>query len=178
MSLASLIKIGSLRGVATAIPATSATGELIAPPKVARVATVAVATTKYRAANDPAPDEVSDPDRWCYPVSAAMNTAEIEIFTARLVRFVDHGLTQPEAECMADRLVNRDRERDDRAVCLECCHLVGHGAWRCGNWRGAGVAIRSRDAQIAIQLATQLQRCDVFTALQTVNPVFESEVTA
>ena len=84
MSLANLIKKGSLRGAATATPATLATVSPNIPPSVATVATVAVAKAPDRAANDPAPD----PDRWSYPHSAAMNTAEIDRFTARLARFM------------------------------------------------------------------------------------------
>jgi hypothetical protein len=109
------------------------------------------------AANDPAPD----PDRWCWLLSAAMNTAEIDTFTARLARFTDRGVILSDAESLADRLVIRDREQDDRAICLECSHL--HRGWRCGNWQRAGVAIRSRDAQLAPDFMHLLQRCDGFT---------------
>ena len=112
-------------------------------------------------ANDPAPDAALDPDRWCWPCSPAMNTAEIDRFTARLARFTDHGVIQGDAECLADRLVIRDREQDDRALCLECTHL--HRAGRCGNWQRAGVAIRSRDAFMPLELVRLLQRCDGFT---------------
>jgi hypothetical protein len=110
------------------------------------------------AANDPAPD----PDRWSYPHSTAMNTAEIDRFTARLARFTDKGLIQCDAASLADKLVIRDREKDDRATCLECAHLQRGG--RCGNWQRAGVAIRSRDAQLAGDFMQLLQRCDGFAA--------------
>jgi restriction endonuclease Mrr len=89
-----------------------------------------------------------------------MNTGEIDRFTARLVRFTDRGLTMDDAERMADRLVIRDRQKDDRAICLECTHL--HRAGRCGNWQRAGVAIQSRDAQLAPEFMHLLQRCDGF----------------
>lgn len=62
------------------------------------------------AANAPA----IDPDRWCWPDGLAMNTAEIDTFTARLARFTDKGLTLAVAESLADGLVQRDREMDDR----------------------------------------------------------------
>ena len=108
------------------------------------------------AANDPAPD----PDRWSWPHSTAMNTAEVETFTARLARFTDHGVILSDAECLADRMVIRDREKDDRAMCLECAHL--QRGWRCGNWQRAGVAIRALDAFIPVTLVRQLQRCNGF----------------
>jgi hypothetical protein len=111
------------------------------------------------AANDPAPD----PDRWCWPRSPAMNTAEIDTFAARLVRFTDRGLILGDAECLADRLVIRDREQDVRAVCLECSHLQRSG--RCGNWKRAGVAIHTNDAQLATEFLQLLQRCDGFVRI-------------
>lgn len=108
------------------------------------------------AANDPAPD----PDRWAWPHSTAMNTAEIDTFTARLARFTDRGLILADAEALADKLVNRDREGDDRRLCLECASL--HRGGRCGNWQAAGVAIRARDAQLPGDFTTMLQRCGGF----------------
>ena len=161
MSLANLIKKGSLHGFATATPATFATHHEENRGTVATVATVAVAKAPNRAANAPAPDS----DRWCWPVSAAMNTGEIDTFTARLTLFTDKGLKLDDAETLADKLVIRDREKDDRRLCLECLHLAGYGAasWRCGNWQAAGVAIRARDAQLAGDLVCQLQRCEGFS---------------
>ena len=113
------------------------------------------------AANDPA----ADPDRWAWPHSAAMNGAEIDAFTARLARFTGRGLVAHDAERLADKLATRDRESDDRRLCLECVHLAGHsaGAMRCTNWQRAGVAMRAKDAQLSAALVCQLQRCDGFT---------------
>ena len=110
-----------------------------------------------------------NPDRWCWPHSSAMNGAEIDTFAARLHQFNDKGLARNDGEALADKLVLRDRDKDDRRVCPECKHFVGHGAgsWRCGNWQTAGVAIRSRDAQLPADLVVQLQRCDGFTAHPT-----------
>ena len=106
-----------------------------------------------------------DPDRWCWPRSSAMNGVEIGTFETRLHKFTEKGLARKDGEMLADRLVLRDRDQDDRRVCLECKHFAGHGAgsWRCGNWQTAGVAIRSRDAQLPADLVVQLQRCDGFT---------------
>ena len=112
------------------------------------------------AANDPA----ADPDRWTWPYSEAMNTGEIDTFTARLARFTDRGLGLDGAAALADKLVTRDRESDDRRLCLECFHLSGHfgKAWDCRNWQRAGMALRARDAQLSAALVWQLQRCDGF----------------
>lgn len=104
----------------------------------------------------------TDPDRWCWPHSEAMNTVEIDTFTARLSRFTDKGLTLADAEREADRLAIRDRENDNRRLCLECAHLHGAGRWRCGNWHRAAVATQLRDAQLSGALVLTLQRCPGF----------------
>jgi len=106
----------------------------------------------------------NDPDAACWPDSTAMTGTEIDMFTARLHRFTDKGLTRTDGEVLADRLVIRDREADDWRSCLECRHLsgFGHTSWRCGNWQAAGVAIRPRDTQLPADLVLQLQRCDGF----------------
>ena len=99
-------------------------------------------------------------DACCWPYSSAMTGAEIDTFTACLARFTDKGLSLIDAEALAEKLVIRDREGDDRRVCLECAHL--HHGGRCGNWQAAGVAIRARDAQLPGDFTTMLQRCDGF----------------
>ena len=105
-----------------------------------------------------------DPDAFCWPHSTAMNGAEIDLFTARLHRFTDKGLTIADGESLADKLVVRDREADDRRFCLECRHLSGYGqtSWRCSNGQAAGIAIRLRDTQLPAGLVLQLQRCGGF----------------
>ena len=115
------------------------------------------------AANDPTPI-TQDPDRWCWPHNEAMTGREIDTFTARLARFTNKGLGLDGAEALADKLVTRDRESDDRRLCLECFHLSGQNgkAWDCRNWQTAKVAIRPRDAQLSAALVCQLQRCDGF----------------
>jgi len=110
------------------------------------------------AANDPAPTPdtlaIVDPARWCRPNSTPMTGTEIDLFAARLARFTDKGVIHGDAELMADRLVQRDRESDDRRLCLECAHLGGYGvtSWRCGNWQRAGVAHRARDRNVSMTL--------------------------
>lgn len=161
MNLTDLMKKGSLGRFATATVATFATDGLDSPPSVSTVAAVNVATTPKQAANNPAPD----PDQWCWPHTQAMNTAEIDTFTGRLATFTDRGLTMADAEALADRLVVRDREKDDRRVCLECPHLRGADRWRCGNGLVAGVTMHLTNAQLPRDWVSLLQRCEGFGQL-------------
>ena len=120
----------------------------------------AVVNPETPAANAPA----IDPDRWCWPHGRAMNTAEIDTFTARLARFTDKGLTLAVAESLADGMVQRDREMDDRHLCLECVHLRGgNDRWRCGIAVVAGIGLRAADAQLPSDLTRLPQRCAGFT---------------
>ena len=130
-------------------PATSATFEVQAGTKVAE------SQESQQAANDAA----LDPDSYCWPHSSAWNTSEIELFNRRAALFVRRGADEAQAEKLADRLVTRDREDDDRRLCLECRHLQGATPWRCGNWFMAGVAVRSGDAGLARDMVMLLQRC-------------------
>jgi hypothetical protein len=54
--------------------------------------------------------------------------------------------------------VNRDRELDDRRLCLECAHLKGTGRWRCGSAERAEVPTTG----LARDLVLLLQRCPGF----------------
>ena len=137
---------------------------------------------KRESANDPSPppetrgeltpqmgdaaltEAASDPDRYCWPNSEAMTGSEIDTFTARVIRFAAKGVIHTDGEALADKLVTRDREKDDRRLCLECSHLAGYGAtsWRCGNWQAAKVAHRALDSKLSADLVMQLQRCDGF----------------
>lgn len=150
--------------------ATKATKPLHAPAEAGFVGFVAPALTVLEkikhgsvAVSDTVATAIDNPDRWCWPASAAMNRVEIETFTARLSRFTDKGMTIAEGEVLADKLVIRDREQDGRHSCFECVSLTHSGGWRCGNWQLAGVAIRTRDAQLSSELVHQLQRCNGFT---------------
>lgn len=175
MSLSALIKKGGLRSIATATPATFATGEPQQRPTVATVATVAVATAPDKAASDPAHAQdfdggvsdtqadvlalTDDPDSHSWPHSKAMNTAEIDAFTARVHLFTRHGLDQTQAEGVADGLVIRDRDGDDRRLCLECLHLRDGGRfWACNQWRRAGLA----GAAVPANWCDLLKRCNGF----------------
>lgn len=102
----------------------------------------------------------ADPDRWCWPHSSAMNGDEIDHLAMRLVRFIDQGVPLNDAEALADRLVIRDREGDDRQSCLECAHLSGR---RCGAWQLAGIG----GPNVPVNLLTLPQRCAAFDAERT-----------
>jgi hypothetical protein len=169
MSLADLMKKGSLRQFATV---TGATVRPDSRPSVATVATVNVATAHKEAANDPSqvlglvtasrfhaqvtPQTAvtHDPDRWAWPHSTAMTGREIDTFTARLHHFTRRGLLEPDAETLADKLVTRDRDADERRLCLECANLARNGL--CKAVTTGGKPIES--------ISTILQRCDSFAA--------------
>ncbi|MDZ4145394.1 MAG: hypothetical protein U1D29_12835 [Burkholderiales bacterium] len=89
-----------------------------------------------------------------------MNAVELSRFVDRLERFTDRGLTLADAGRLADRLVTRDREGDDRRTCLECAALNRNGA--CSNWRKAGIAIRAGDVRLPDGFKVMLQRCEGF----------------
>jgi hypothetical protein len=152
---------------------------LVVSPAVATLATAETAArnqsvrgevrTETLVANDAVSTQVAspqalfgDPDRCAWPHSQAMTGREIDTFTARLARFTDKGLSLSDGEALADKLVARDRDADDRRLCLDCVHLAGHaaGLWRCKNWQRAGVAVHARDAQLSAAMVFQPQRCD------------------
>lgn len=76
----------------------------------------------------------------------AWSQREMDRFVFRAALFRRRGEPEARAEAVAERLVQRDRDRDDRRLCLECQHL--QPAYRCD--RGASI----RDV---------FQRCDHFS---------------
>lgn len=126
----------------------------------APVAKVAVATSTV--AENIVAASVLDVDRYCWPRSQAMNTQEIIQFLSRMEAFCAKGLDEAVAEQLADHLVGRDRDQDDRRVCFECNHLKGYTLLRCDNWKAAGIASTSEGAFVSKDFATLLQRCDGF----------------
>ena len=98
-----------------------------------------------------------DPDRWCWPHSDAMNGAELTTFMGRRDRLMRWGWPEADAEALADRLVIRDRQQEDRATCAECRH---YRPGRCSNFVAAGL----HSAEVGRELAALLQRCPGFKA--------------
>jgi len=115
----------------------------------------AVANPETPAANAP----TTDPDRWAWPHSSAMNGQELDTLMARQALFMERGASPQDAERMADKLVSRDRGEDDRHICLECRHLRGDGHYRCGNARAAGL-----HTDLALELVLTLQNCHGYDA--------------
>lgn len=119
-----------------------------------------------RAANDAAGNvqpvennqDQSTVDSCAVRAREAMDEGEIDVFTARLARFTDKGIGLEVAEMLADKLVVRDRDGDDRRLCLECANLIGTGGWRCGQWQRAAIGAPG----IPAGLVQRLQRCDGF----------------
>lgn len=115
---------------------------------------------KFKAASEALDRQIAevgaaaDPDRDCWPSGPAMNTGEIEHFAARMELFRRRSLSADLAESIADKLLRRDREGDDRRLCLECVNLSGR---RCTAWQQAGIG----DPDVS-SLRTKLQRCDAF----------------
>lgn len=55
----------------------------------------------------------TDRDRWCWPHSEAMNSAEIARFGQRVEQAMQRGMTEAQAEALANNMVQRDRHPDD-----------------------------------------------------------------
>lgn len=130
-------------------------------PGVATAATVAMGPTlksESTATAKVVPN--SNPDRWCWPNGPAMNGQEIAVFNQRENLFRFRGWDA--AEAVADRLVRRDRENDDRVVCLECAHYTKR--W-CANAEAAELSPTKSSTRIAIDLISLLQRCPGILAL-------------
>lgn len=85
----------------------------------------------------------------------AWTDAEIELFRRRVARFAAIG--RRDAEELAERLLQRDRDYDDRRLCLECTYLGDRG--RCLAARLGRIAGASRDLE---PLQAVLQRCPAF----------------
>lgn len=113
--------------------------------------------TIAQAANDAqAPALLSD---GCWPHGQAWNAVEIDRFNGRVVAFTGRGVGLAQSEALAEKLVLRDRDGDDRRLCLECRHLASNG--RCvADGRGliAGASVRLEP------VPTILQRCEGFRA--------------
>ncbi|WP_423459490.1 hypothetical protein [Ottowia sp. VDI28] len=101
-------------------------------------------------------------DRYCWPfdpsMDAAMNRTEQAVLQARIILFTRQDIGEELAEALADKLVRRDREGDDRRLCLECVHLSSK---RCGIYTRA--ELKSPEVGGVLQM---LQRCPAFASFQ------------
>lgn len=81
--------------------------------------------------------------------------AEIEVFMARSARLSARG--RADAEQLAERLTLRDRQTDDRRMCLECSELEHSG--RCGAARRGALTSTDRRFEPTQNI---LVRCPAF----------------
>ena len=118
--------------IATATLATPATHNQDLSPTVAKVATVAVATS---------------------PILKTKQEPELEtiLFNGRVQAFKSKGLSDKQAAALAERLVLRDSQLDDRKACAECL-LSRYGRCRIGKY------------PIGDSTFLTLHRCDGFVA--------------
>lgn len=89
--------------------------------------------------------------------------AEIGRFLARARRFLLSG--RLDAEHLAERLTLRDRQSDDRRMCVECRELEPSG--RCAAARRGAIAGADRRME---PVANMLMRCARFTATEPATP--------
>ncbi len=87
-----------------------------------------------------------------------MNTAEIDRFLVRVAVFNRRGMGLDAAEMLADKLVIRDREEDDRRSCIECSNLQSNG--RCAAAQAGKIPGADR---LLEPVRSILQRCPGFT---------------
>ena len=129
-------------------------GNLPGALEISGAPAAAVADPNHDRPTTPANDEHAvDTDRCCWPHSDAMNTAEIERFLTRLQQFIEHGVSEPDAERLADELVLADRRSSSCASsssapatpaqpaarsCAACANLTRRGT--CTEPVAAGLA--------------------------------------
>jgi hypothetical protein len=89
-----------------------------------------------------------------------MNGQEIAVFNERNNLFFARGWGSSEA--VTERLLRRDRESDDRVVCLEYVHYTKQ--W-CANAKAAELSPTKSSIQIATDQISLLQRCPGFLAI-------------
>jgi len=91
--------------------------------------------------------------------AGAWDDGTITRFVARVSLFLRRGVAAEDADDLAERLVLRDRDGDDRRACVECRNLAGHvsTSLRCKAARAAGVA-----PDLPVALVMQQQRCPAF----------------
>ena len=173
--LRDLIRAHKVELVAWLTAANDATAEAVAPIAVANLPDRTTAPVEAIEASinpavtaelEPCPPVAivgtpPDPDRWCWPHTDAMTGAEIATYTSRQVLFTAKGLTTVKAEVLADTLLTRDRDGDDRRICLECSHLSGwNGRRQCRGLQYAGMG----GPLVSAGQVAMLQRCNGFKA--------------
>jgi hypothetical protein len=89
--------------------------------------------------------------------AVAWTDGDIARFLDRRARLLRWGWPESEAEKLADRLVTRDRDHDERVSCADCRQ---YRPGRCGNHKAAGLMT----PDMGRDLVALLQRCGGFSA--------------
>lgn len=91
------------------------------------------------------------------PVTVALTDPDVARLTYVCARMVRWRWTEGEAESVAERLLKRDREQDNRVSCVECRH---YRPGRCGRFRRAGLSA----SDVGHDFAGLLQHCPAYQA--------------
>lgn len=137
----------------------------VATPVVATTRTGAVDTISLMAANDAntgtpplvrsSGNPYMTPDQGDECHACGWNDAEIDLFMSRAAKFAMLG--RADAEHLAERLTLRDRQADDRGMCVECREFEVTG--RCAAARRG--AIHGADRRLE-PVQNILMRCSTF----------------
>lgn len=94
-----------------------------------------------------------------WPHTQHANDSEIDTFEARLLLFTRRGMCEAGTEMLADKLLKRDRTKDERISCFECRHCTGisPSEWSCRNYIAAGIG-----RVLGGDVVSILQRCPGF----------------
>lgn len=98
-------------------------------------------STERRGFSQDSQDSQVHPSQWAagedLDLSAvAWTDADIARYLDCRARLLRWGWAEPDAEALADKLVRRDREQDERVSCTDCRH---YRPGRCGKHRRAGL---------------------------------------
>lgn len=102
-------------------------------------------------------DRLLTPEQGDNRNAAAKDDAEANVYLARKERFTRIGRAA-DAEYLAQRLTLRDRQYDDRRMCVECRALAEDG--RCLTAASGSLSGASRELE---PVQTTLQRCEGFS---------------
>ena len=142
-------------GCATAIRATD---EQKSGTFVAKIAVAPIEINEKNAARAKSSPSSED-HRW-----PEIDSSELDLFVRRKTEFVARGVDEAQSEELADQLMVRDQDMDDRRMCYECNHLKGFARLRCNNWKAAGISMTSDGAFVGTDFGTLLKRCNGFSS--------------
>lgn len=95
-------------------------------------------------------------------VRAALDDRQIARMAFRIGLFMRRGIAEADAELLADRLHDRDTDRDSRHVCAECRHpTADHPTYGRGCFAARQGWIKGASRNLG-PLMTTLQRCTAF----------------